>query len=308
MDLLLLEWANQSLAHPLLDILMVGLTTVGFAALPLLGIILILRGANGNGEEKRVGSTILYALGLSTLLTFIFYYLILRPRPEDALILSSDIRLILPTPFFPSYPSGHSAAAFATAIVLYLAYRQQWTTFLHHGLWSVVTVSYAILIAFSRLYLGHHYPSDLFGGMVIGLASGATCYGLMDRQQSWQKRIRWLLWLQIALVVIVTQIAYLDILPLHLLRWPYADKVLHGLLFGAITFWLTLWLPEQTLKVGRVALPIAIVLPFAIALMEEWYQAYSPIRTADLGDLVSDLVGMVLFWRLGKKVCESGDR
>jgi len=298
MDLYLLEWANQGLVHPLLDVLMVGLTTVGFAALPMLGIILIAR--NVSPREKQVGWTLLYALGLSGLLTFIFYYLIMRPRPEDGLEMLTQVRLILPTPFFPSYPSGHSAVAFATAAVLALAYRRQGS--LRQVLWIMGLGGGALLIAFSRLYLGHHYPSDLVGGMVVGLASGAACYGLMNRQQSWAERIRWLLWLQIALVVIVTQIAYLDILPLHLLRWPYSDKVLHGLLFGAITFWLTLWLPGRAIKLGRISLPIAIVLPFVIALMEEWYQAYSPIRTADLGDLVSDLVGMVIFWRLGKRV------
>ena len=104
-----------------------------------------------------------------------------------------------------------------------------------------------LAVAFGRVYLGHHYPSDIFAGAVLGAAVGAAGYGLITLPQAnW----RWLLGPQLAGVVFVTQIAYLGFLPLYLLRWPLADKVLHFLLLGAVAFWLNLWLKGQSLKVG----------------------------------------------------------
>ena len=133
---------------------------------------------------------------------------------------------------------------------------------------------------------------------------GAACYGLFVLPQAnW----RWLLWPQVAVVVIVTQMAYLNFLPLYLLRWPYADKILHFLLLGAVAFWLNLWLKGQGLKVGLWTIPLAICLPLIIALIEEGFQALSPVRTADLTDLASDLLGLIFFWGLSNKLLSSGD-
>ena len=101
--------------------------------------------------------------------------------------------------------------------------------------------------------------------------------------------------------------AYLNFLPLYLLRWPLADKILHFLLLGAVAFWLNLWLKGQGLKVGLWTIPLAICLPLIIALIEEGFQALSPVRTADLTDLASDLLGLIFFWGLSNKLLSSGD-
>ncbi len=96
------------------------------------------------------------------MVTLIFQFLALRPRPEN-------VRLLLPAPNFPSYPSGHASAAFATAIVLCLTYRR----------WRVraLAILGASLIALSRVYLGFHYPSDIIGGAALGVAMGVACCG-----------------------------------------------------------------------------------------------------------------------------------
>lgn len=62
-----------------------------------------------------------------------------------------------------SFPSGHTASAFAYLAVLTLA---------GHSELSVYVVPWALLIAFSRVYLGVHYPSDTFVGALIGSAVG----------------------------------------------------------------------------------------------------------------------------------------
>jgi membrane-associated phospholipid phosphatase len=60
----------------------------------------------------------------------------------------------------PSFPSGHTSSAFATATALSLAYPE----------WYVIAPSYlyAGTVAYSRMYLGVHYPSDVLAGAVIG--------------------------------------------------------------------------------------------------------------------------------------------
>ncbi len=284
MDLLLLTFLNQTLAHPYLDPVMVGLTVGGLGLLPACGIVLLVR------QPRRVGLAILISLAVALALTILFQFLALRPRPEA-------VRLLLPTPNFPSYPSGHAAAVFSAALVIGLHYRRP-------GWWAVALVG-AALIAFSRLYLGHHYPSDILGGAILGAGVGAACYGVIvghcDDRLAW----KWLLWPQIALALIVTQMAYLDILPLSLLHWPLADKILHFLLIGSIAFWLNLWLRGRVVPVGAWSVPLALLIPLAVALLEEGAQFLSPLRTASFIDLLSDLAGLLFFWWLSQKILSS---
>jgi undecaprenyl-diphosphatase len=282
MDSILLTFFNQTLAHPLLDPVMVSLTLAGLALLPALGLILTLQPG-----RRRVGLAILISLAVALLLTMLFQYLALRPRPVG-------VRLLLRTPNFPAYPSGHAALAFGTALVLGLSYRQ-----LH---WWMAGLSGAGLIALSRLYLGHHYPSDLLGGAILGAAVGAACYGLIVTQPAGLSTWQWLLWPQIALALLVTQMAYLGILPLRLLAIPYIDKFLHFLLIGSIAFWLNIWFRGRTVSLFRWAVPLALLIPLTIALLEEGAQLYSPLRTADLTDLLSDLAGLLFFWWLSQKL------
>ncbi len=137
---------------------------------------------------------------------------------------------------------------------------------------------------------------------------GAACYGLFAlRHPDW----RWLLWAQVAVVVLISEMAYLSILPdAGLLRAPM-DKILHFTLFGAVTFWLNLWLVRpkdptgfakhpKGLRFGIV--PLAILIPFIIAVLEEGAQHFSPVRTADFADLFSDLSGMIFFWWMSESV------
>jgi undecaprenyl-diphosphatase len=305
-DLALLTLFNQIWIHPLLDRIMIGATLGGFAALPALGCVLLI------GRERKVGLAILVGLAISLLVTFVFQFLALRPRPEA-------VRLLLPTPNFPSYPSGHAAMAFSAALVVGLSYRRL------QG-WGLALAG-AGLIAFSRVYVGHHYPSDILGGAVLGAGVGAACYGLIaahthsttsprpglsNESISGQADQRpaagrdrpgwtWLLWPQIAIALIVSQMAYLGMLPFDLLRWPLVDKALHFLLVGSIAFWLDLWLRGRTIKVGRWAVPLAVLIPFSLALLEEGVQFFSPLRSADVFDLLSDLAGLLFFWWLSTK-------
>lgn len=277
MDHTLLLFFNQTLACPLLDVLMVGLT-YGLWLLPGLGVTLW-------AKQRRVGRAILVSLAAGWVLTMFFQFLVMRPRPEA-------VRLVLPMPGFPSYPSGHAVAVFGAATVLILAYRP------HRWRWAAPVAAGSISL--SRVYLGHHYPSDILGGAVLGAAVGAASYGALAAQRPGRAAWRWMLWPQVAVVLMATQMAYLDILPARLLRWPLADTLLHFLLFGAVAFWLNVWLEGRRVKLGPWPLPLAILIPFAAALAEEGLQSFSPMRTASLTDVLSDLAGMFFFWQVSE--------
>jgi hypothetical protein len=217
----------------------------------------------------------------------LLYWVAARTRPDA-------VRLVLAAPLLPSFPSGHAALATATAMVWWL----------HHG-WNrraALVVALALGVAYSRVYLGHHFPSDVLAGIVWGLGTGAAAHGLTHEWGNRRRMVSWLLWPQVSLALVITFMAYLGLIPYFLLTWPYADKVLHMLLIGALAFWLNLWLPDWRLEYGRLRLPVAIVLPFALAAVEEALQSYSPLRTFDMADLASDLVGLFIFYALSRWV------
>ncbi|MBS1648001.1 MAG: phosphatase PAP2 family protein [Bacteroidetes bacterium] len=96
---------------------------------------------------------------LSTAVTLVLKYGVNRPRPytEYPALFHSKMHT---GPY--SFPSGHTSSAFATATSLSLAYPK----------WYVIVPSYlyACSVAYSRMYLGVHYPSDVLAGALIGAA------------------------------------------------------------------------------------------------------------------------------------------
>jgi undecaprenyl-diphosphatase len=69
----------------------------------------------------------------------------------------------------PSFPSGHTAIAFACATILSY-YRPRW---------APAFFLLAVAIGFSRVYVGVHYPLDVLGGAVLGLLCGGIVIALL---------------------------------------------------------------------------------------------------------------------------------
>jgi membrane-associated phospholipid phosphatase len=277
MDRALLLLLNRGLAHGRLDDLMVLLSTATLVVLPGLALFFLARPGS-----RRQALVALAALTTTLALTLLVQLAVARPRPVD-------VRLVLPVPGAYAYPSGHAALACCGAVLAGLICRS----------WRVALgcLGLAALVALSRVYLGHHHPSDLLGGALLGGAVGALFFGL---GQAPGRRLRWLLWPHLALVAVVTQLAYLGLLPGWDLGLPFADKALHFALLGTLALLLHLWLDGRRFSLGRLRLPLAPVIVAGGAALEELAQALSPLRSADPLDLLCDLGGILVLGWLGE--------
>ena len=119
----------------------------------------------GSGLTRNRAYETLISVGISGIIGEVLKYTIKEVRPSvrypGVIFTNSDTK-------DPSFPSGHTLVAFATATSLALEYKKWYVTgpaFLWAG-----------SVAYSRMYLGKHYPSDVLAGTVIGILSGVVSH------------------------------------------------------------------------------------------------------------------------------------
>ena len=93
-----------------------------------------------------------------------------RARPYDTY---NDLITLIKKPRDTSFASGHTTASFAAAGIL--------VRFLNRPL-SAAVICYAVLVGYSRLYLGVHYPSDVICGCLIGISGSIAVYYFYSRR------------------------------------------------------------------------------------------------------------------------------
>ncbi len=164
LDNSILLWIQENLHSSILDTLMVAYTTLGNASLMWLLIAAIMVYFP---KSRKAGIMVLFALILGYLLNNEFLKeLIERPRPwVDLAGLEPLIHAADPN----SFPSGHTCSAFAAAGIICRTLPKKW------GLISVIA---AVLMGFSRMYVGVHYFSDVLVGAAIGILCSQIIYYL----------------------------------------------------------------------------------------------------------------------------------
>ena len=160
-----LDWLQQ-FRNPVLDALAVFFNYAGEHGEIWIAFTLILLLCR---RTRKAGLAMAIAL-ISYLVAgdFILKPLFARPRPCDV---NTAVTILVKRPHGHSFPSGHTASAFAAAFALWLQNRKL----------GVPALVLAAFIAFTRLYLYVHFPTDILGGVVLGLALGALASLLADK-------------------------------------------------------------------------------------------------------------------------------
>ncbi len=152
---------NPGILNPTLNTIFTTATYFGSTlAIALFGIGLYVIG------YKREGILVLASIVIGVVIVAPLKVIVHRPRPY--LTIHEVIPLVKESGM--SFPSGHSERAFALASVLSNGRARK-----------VVLYAYALLIAFSRVYIGVHYPLDVVAGGVIGWIVGKLTLKMESR-------------------------------------------------------------------------------------------------------------------------------
>lgn len=163
MDGTILLFIQENIRTDLLTPVLMLITNIGhYGAIWLvIAVILALRQAT-----RQQGILTLISLLLSGGIAECIKHLVTRPRP---FLQMPDLIPLGQPPHSFSFPSGHTVCAFAAAFIL-------WRTCTGWPRYFFMT--FAVIMAFSRLYAGVHYPTDVLGGIIVAFVGSCLTWNL----------------------------------------------------------------------------------------------------------------------------------
>lgn len=81
-----------------------------------------------------------------------------------------------------SFPSGHTGSSFAAAVAIFRT--------IGKGKMRWLLIVFAAVMAFTRLYIGIHYPTDILGGLITGILCGMAGAALVLAVRNWYLKSR----------------------------------------------------------------------------------------------------------------------
>jgi len=167
MDGQILLFIQEHLRNVVCDVFFKGITHLGDAGIFWIVLTIVLLCFK---QTRKAGIYSACALVLSLIVNnLILKNLINRVRPYEVV---EGLQCIVAPAKDASFPSGHTGASFASAVAIYWQIPKKYAVFF---------VVLASLIAFSRLYVGIHYPTDVLGGLVTGIGIGLLVNVIGDR-------------------------------------------------------------------------------------------------------------------------------
>jgi len=169
----ILLWIQENIRMDWLDPIVIFITNLGNAGwfwIALMAALLIFK------KTRKTGGTGLLALLIGFLITNVWLKnAVARIRPYDAI---EGLEFIGKMPSDWSFPSGHSTASMAAAVVLFCKLPRKY---------GVPALVLGILISLSRLYVGVHYPTDVLAGVLIGCFGAWAAIQIVDKIEKVQK-------------------------------------------------------------------------------------------------------------------------
>lgn len=159
-DLPILDWIAANLHCGFLDVLAPILSLFAEAGIFYIALSILFLAVP---KTRRMGLCTGLALLFGVILcNMILKPMIARPRPFDYQLehFGKEILLLVKAPHDYSFPSGHTIAAFEFAVAAWLNDKRI----------GIPAFILAILVAFSRMYLYVHYPTDVIVAAVLGTA------------------------------------------------------------------------------------------------------------------------------------------
>jgi undecaprenyl-diphosphatase len=145
-----------------------GFAVLTLVSLAVLGYLLLLR-------KPRAAAFVAVAVGGSVALSTALKGWFHRPRPD----LVPHLSYVSSS----SFPSGHSMLSAAVYLTLGAMLARQQKSLALKAYFLLVAVSLTLLVGFSRVYVGVHWPTDVVGGWAAGSAWAAGCWLLARRLQ-----------------------------------------------------------------------------------------------------------------------------
>lgn len=167
LDVNILLFIQEHLRFDLLTPILKFLTTLGDHGMLWIGVALLLVLVK---RTRPIGATAGASLAINALLVNVFLKnIVARTRPYE--VIDGLTRLVGEQSDF-SFPSGHTSSAFSVAVVMFMLMPKKY---------GVPALIVATLIAYSRLYVGVHYPSDVIGGLIVGILAAVICVAIYKK-------------------------------------------------------------------------------------------------------------------------------
>lgn len=163
MDFLL---SLQNLHSAPLDVIMKCFTYLGEAGILWIAISIVLAIIP---KTRKCGFTMMFSMAITFILgNLVFKNLIARGRPCWE---NQAIEMLIKRPHDFSFPSGHTMNGITASLCIFFYYHKA-------GIGAIVV---ACLIAFSRMYLFVHWPTDIIGGILLGAVDAVISFFVVEK-------------------------------------------------------------------------------------------------------------------------------
>ncbi|WP_203364502.1 phosphatase PAP2 family protein [Bacillus sp. REN10] len=115
-----------------------------------------------DGPKRRTANTAILSATAGLLVNFLLKRLCFKPRP----FMKHKVGILMPTKIDSSFPSKHTLLAFAVSSAIFLRDR----------MWGRILSYLSGLVGLSRVWVGHHYPSDIVFSALIGTITGIVIH------------------------------------------------------------------------------------------------------------------------------------